>query len=95
MQRCIASAHDEIGVVTVSRNQRTRVKLLSAVIGGSALVAMGALAVAINPQPTAGPAFVSSGGMSTGVTVTTTTPPAALETSFAVPPVKATFFGES
>lgn len=78
----------------MSRNQRTRVKLLSAVIGGSALVAMGALAVAINPQPTARPAFVSSGGMSTGVTVTTTTPPATLETSVASPTDKAPPYGK-
>lgn len=76
------------------RRQR-RVKLLSAVIGGSAVLAMGALAVAFNVESTGTGQAIMSGGMSTGVTVTETTPDSVLATAAAVPPVKAKRFGES
>ncbi|MGX9787163.1 hypothetical protein [Mycobacterium sp. MMS18-G62] len=72
--------------------RRTNVKMLAAVIGGSAVVAMGALTMAIT-QEQAGPATLTSSGMSTGATSTQETPPAAPETTIAVPAVKATPFG--
>ena len=77
-----------------------RVKVFAAVIGGSAVVATGALSVALYDEQAPG----ASGGVATGTTfiqgsmtmgqtATTTTPPAAPETSVAAPPVKATPFG--
>ena len=73
-----------------------RVKVFAAVIGGSAVVAMGSLSVALHEEQAPG----ASGGVATGATfiqgtltmgqtATTTTPPTAPETSVAVPPVKA------
>ena len=78
-----------------------RVKVFAAVIGGSAVVAMGALSVALHEEQASGASggvatgatFIQGGGMTLGQTATTTTPPAALETSVAVPPVKAKPFG--
>ena len=75
-----------------------RVKLFAAVMGGSAVLAMGALSVALHEEQASGPSggvatgatFIQGGDMTLGQTATTTTPPAAPETSFAVPPVKAT-----
>jgi hypothetical protein len=78
----------------VNANKRTNVKMLAAVIGGSAVVAMGALTIAIN-QEHATPATVTSSGMSTGATTTQATPPAVPETTIAVPAVKAQPFGGS
>ena len=80
--------------------RRGRVKVIAAVIGGSAVVAMGALSVALHEEQAPG----ASGGVATGATfiqgsmtmgdtATTTTPPVAPETSVAVPPVKAKPFG--
>ena len=78
-----------------------RVKVITAVIGGSAVVAMGALSVALHDEQASGPSggvatganFIEGGGMTLGGTATTTTPPASLATSVAVPPVKAKPFG--
>ena len=78
-----------------------RVKVIAAVIGGSAVVAMGALSVALHEEQAPGPSgdlagganFIQGGGMTLGGTATTTTPPAALATPVAVPPVKAKPFG--
>jgi hypothetical protein len=78
-----------------------RVKVFAAVLGGSAVVAMGALSVALHEEQAAGASggvamgatFIQGGGMTLGGTATTTTPPAAPETSVAVPPVKAKPFG--
>ena len=77
-----------------------RVKVFAAVIGGSAVVAMGALSVALYDEQASGAsggvatgATVIQGSMTMGETATTTTPPAAPETSVAVPPVKAKPFG--
>ncbi len=70
------------------------VKMLAAVIGGSAVVAMGALTMAI-AQEHAAPAMVTSSGMTVGATSTQATPPATPETSIAVPTVKALPFGGS
>jgi hypothetical protein len=72
--------------------RRTNVKMLAAVIGGSAVVAMGALTMAIT-QEQATPATITGSGMSTGATTTQETAPAVPETTLAVPAVKATPFG--
>ena len=76
----------------MSTTRRTNVKMLAAVIGGSAVVAMGALTMAIS-QEQARPATVTSSGMTVGATSTQETPPTAPETTMAVPAVKATPFG--
>ncbi len=79
-----------------------RVKVI-AVIGGSAVVAMGALSVALHEEQAPGASgglatganFIQGGGMMTlGASATTTTPPAAPATAVAVPPVKAKPFGK-
>ena len=72
--------------------RRTNVKRLAAVIGGSAVVAAGALTMAIS-QEQASPATVTSSGMTMGATSTQETPPTAPETTIAVPVVKATPYG--
>jgi hypothetical protein len=66
--------------------------MLAAVIGGSAVVAAGALTIAIS-QEQAAPATITSSGMSMGATSTQETPPTSPETTLAVPAVKATPFG--
>lgn len=63
-------------------NKRTNVKMLAAVIGGSAAVAMGALTMAIN-QEQAAPATITGSGMSVGATSTQETAPSIPETTFA------------
>jgi hypothetical protein len=78
----------------VNANKRTNLKMLAAVIGGSAVVAMGALTMAIN-QEQAALATVTSSGMTMGATSTQETPPTAPETTVAVPAVKAQPFGGS
>ena len=74
--------------------RRTNVKMLAAVIGGSAVVAAGALTMAIS-QEQAAPASITSSGMTVGATSTQETPPAVPETTIAVPAVKAQPFGGS
>jgi len=76
----------------VNETRRTNVKTLAVVIGGSAVVAMGALTMAVT-QEQAGPATITSSGMTMGATSTQETPPASPETTIAVPVVKATPFG--
>jgi hypothetical protein len=76
----------------VNATRRTNVKMLAAVIGGSAVVAAGALTMAIS-QEQAAPATITSSGMSMGATSTQETPPTSPETTLAVPAVKATPFG--
>ena len=78
----------------MNANTRTNVKMLAAVIGGSAVVAMGALTLAMNHDEVT-PATVASSGMNIGATSTQETPPAAPETTIAVPAVKAQPFGGS
>jgi len=73
----------------VNANKRTSVKMFAAVIGGSAVVAMGALTMAI-AQEQGTPATVTGSGMTVGVTSTQETPPTAPATTFAEPAVKAT-----
>lgn len=76
----------------MNANNRTNVRLLAAVIGGSAVVAMGALTMAIQ-QEQAAPGTLTSSGMTMGATTTQKTPPANPETTIAVPAVKATPYG--
>ena len=76
----------------MNANQQKRVKLLSAVIGVSAVVAMGALGVIFGDVSSAEPEQVVGpvAPQATEQTVTTTTPPPAPETSVASPTVTAT-----
>jgi outer membrane biosynthesis protein TonB len=74
-----------------------RVKMFAAVMGGSAVVAMGALSVALHEEQAPGAsggvatgATFIQGSMTMGQTATTTTPPAAPVTSIATPPMTAT-----
>jgi multidrug efflux pump subunit AcrA (membrane-fusion protein) len=71
----------------VSSKNRKHVKMLSAVIGGSALVAMGALSMAFGQEPT-GTDTIAKSTMSVGATSTQTTPPTVEATSRAVPVMK-------
>jgi hypothetical protein len=74
----------------VNSHQQKRVKLLSAVIGASAVVVVGAVGVAVANEQ-AGTGTVGSGPEATlGATTTTTTPPAAPVTSIATPTMTAT-----
>ena len=77
----------------MSSNQQKRLKLLSAGLGVSAVVALGALGVifgdvmsSAQPEQVVGPVAPQA----TEQTITTTTPPAAPETSEASPTVTAT-----
>jgi hypothetical protein len=76
----------------------TRTKILMAVVGGAAVVAMGGLSAAlgdgitVDSPPVAAP--IIPGPMTVGDTVTTTIAPAALATEKAKPQVKAKRFGE-
>jgi hypothetical protein len=75
----------------VEPNQQKIVKLVSALIAVSAIVVMAILSVASNEEQT-GTGTVATeagGGMSTGETVTTTTPPNALPIPVAKPTMKA------
>ena len=76
----------------MNANQQKRVKLLSAVIGASAVVAMGALGVIFGDVSSAEPAQVvgAVAPQATEQTVTTTTPPPVPETSVATPSMTAT-----
>jgi hypothetical protein len=73
-----------------------RVKVFAAVMGGSAVVAMGALSVALDEEQAPGAsggvatgATFIQGSMTMGQTATSTTPPAAPVTSIAAPPMTA------
>lgn len=64
------------------------VKLLAAVIGGGAMIAMGAMSMSIH-QEQAGPATAKSSSMTIGSTTTTAKKPPTVEaTSMAVPAMK-------
>jgi alcohol dehydrogenase YqhD (iron-dependent ADH family) len=80
------------GANAVTTIRQTNVKMLAAVIGGSAVVAAGALTMAIS-QEHASSATLTSSGMTVGATTTLATPPATPETTIAVPAVKATPYG--
>lgn len=60
------------------------VKLLAAISGAAAVVALGTLGLFENGQPSA----VASSTMNVGATVTETTPPTAPATSMAIPALK-------
>ena len=64
-------------------------KKLMTVIGGSALVAIAAVTIAIAQEHMQPAQVVSSGTMSVGSTSTQVTPPTTPETAFAQPAVKA------
>ncbi|MFY9921345.1 MAG: hypothetical protein WAL26_23565 [Mycobacterium sp.] len=64
-------------------------KTLMTVIGGSALVAMGAVTIAVAQQQTQPTQMVSSGTMSMGATATQATPATTPEIAVASPAVKA------
>ena len=68
-------------------NLHQRVELQLAVTAASAIVVIGAVAVAVLGQEVATP--VAVGRMNTGQTTTSTTAPAAIVTSFASPTMKA------
>jgi hypothetical protein len=72
------------------RNRAVPVKFVAAVIGGGAVVVMGALSIASTTAGSGDGIIVQGSGMSTGVTVTQSTPPSVPDTSLAVPAVKAT-----
>ena len=76
----------------MNSNQQKRVKLLSAVIGASAVVTMGALGVILGDVSSAEPAQVvgAVAPQASEQTVTTTTPPPVPLTSVATPSVTAT-----
>jgi hypothetical protein len=73
----------------MNEKNRKNVKMLSAVIGGSAIVAMGALSMAIGQEQAGPDTLAKSSTMSVGATSTqTTTPPTVEATSMAVPTIK-------
>ncbi len=75
----------------MNANHQKRVKLLSAVIGASAVVAVGAVGVAVaNEQAGTGTVGAGRPEATLGATTTTTTPPAAPVTSLATPTMTAT-----
>ena len=59
----------------MNATRRTNVKMLAAVIGGSAVVAMGAVTMAITQEQTT-PATITGSGMTVGATSTQETAPA-------------------
>ena len=77
-----------------------RVKVFGALIGASAVVALGALTTVMHQEQTLSggdtPVYSVAGGMTLATDVTTTIDePTAMATSKAEPPVKATPFGGS
>jgi predicted phage tail protein len=71
----------------VKSNQAKRVKLLAALIGGSAMVATGALSVALSEGQDGPVTTVLGSSMTLGGTSTQTTPATTLATSFAKPAI--------
>jgi hypothetical protein len=72
----------------VNPKNRTNVKLLSAVLGGSALLAMGSLSLAVHQEQIGPDTTARSSTMTIGSTTTATTPPKVEATSMAVPAIK-------
>lgn len=70
------------------------VKSIAAVLGGSAVVAMTGLTMAVTPEQGT-PITITGSGMTVGATSTQETAPTAPETTLAVPVVKADPFGGS
>jgi hypothetical protein len=71
----------------MERTVGSNVKLTAAVIGGSAVIAMGALGVALGQQPDDSTQYTAS-QMNLGPTSTQTTPSAAPAVAMAVPAIK-------
>jgi hypothetical protein len=74
--------------------RNNRLKTPAALLGASAVIAMGAIGLAYGGPSDGQTAVVSVGSMSTGET-TTVTYSGTIAPVVNVPPVKATFFGES
>jgi hypothetical protein len=72
----------------MNEKNRKNVTVLSAVIGGSAIVAMGALTMAVGQEQVGPDTLAKSTTMSVGATSTATTPPTVEATSMAVPAMK-------
>ena len=70
------------------------VKSIAAVLGGSAVVAMTGLTMAVTPEQGT-PITITGSGLTVGATSTQETAPTAPETTLAVPVVKADPFGGS
>jgi hypothetical protein len=77
----------------MNANNPANVRMLAAVIGSSAVVAMGAVTMAITTHDQGVPAEMASSGMTVGATTKQETPPPAPATSIAVPTLKAVPFG--
>lgn len=89
-----SSRREIISVMTDFSNLATRSKALAAVLGGAAVVAMGAINALNGGGAHDGTAVASSGSMSTGQT-TTIQYSTVLKASVAVPVVKASPYGKS
>ncbi|MCV7225973.1 hypothetical protein [Mycolicibacterium komossense] len=76
----------------MTRTKNSRTKLLAAVIGGGALVAMGLFTAIVDDAPVSTAPSSVAGQMTEGVTVTETTPATTLAIAKAVPAVKATAY---
>jgi hypothetical protein len=72
----------------MASKSRKNLKLLFAVIGGSAVVAIGALSMAVAEEQAGPDTFAKSSNMTVGSTSTQTTPPNVEATSMAVPTIK-------
>jgi hypothetical protein len=68
--------------------KRSNVRLLAAVIGGSGVVAMGALSMAIHQQEAGPDTMAKSTTMSIGSTTTETTPASIEATTMAAPAMR-------
>ena len=68
--------------------KRNNVKRLAAVIGGSGVIAMGALSVAITQEQSAQESAAKSTTMTIGSTTTETTPPTVEATTMAAPAMR-------
>lgn len=65
-----------------------RIKVLSAVVGGGAVVTLGAMGVALGQQPPDGGTVAKSSSMTIGATSTETTPSNAPQVAVARPTLK-------
>jgi hypothetical protein len=72
----------------MNETNRKNVKMALAVIGGSAIVAMGALSMAIGQEQASPDTVAKSTTMTIGSTTTAATPPRVEATSMAVPAIK-------
>jgi hypothetical protein len=72
----------------MTTRSKRNVKCLSAVIGGSAVIALGALSMALGHEQAGPPADVAGSKMTVGQTSTETTAPGVPVISMAVPAIK-------